>query len=261
MNIIISTFCSLYYFKVAKELDIEKHEKKALQLAHEELLLRISKMEQKVDNEGSKVQVLNNQCMSLTNDALSARNEFEKEFTSRLKLEDILKLQEYDYEVANNNMAALIKENTSMKKIIKNKESSVSTLNSKIKKLENTLELHSKENSKLKESLKVAFVDNKALVNQAKEAVNREQVKSQQVLKDQNEMLEKAKFSMSKECSIVKQKNDHLVKENTKMKTDLKNIQYQFEDLEDNMKSMQNKFVSVIFSSRILNIFFFIYII
>ena len=58
---------------------------------------KLQSLEEKMKVKDTEISKLNDQCKDLTNDALSARGEFEKELRCRIQLEKVLETQEKDF--------------------------------------------------------------------------------------------------------------------------------------------------------------------
>ena len=89
---------------------------------------------------------LNEKCVALTEDAVMARGEFEKEFSCRLRFQDIMAVHDEEIATANANLEKYEDDNKQLVKKLQAAEESVAKISSDNEKLKGVLDAATVEN-------------------------------------------------------------------------------------------------------------------
>ncbi|XP_057303849.1 putative leucine-rich repeat-containing protein DDB_G0290503 isoform X1 [Hydractinia symbiolongicarpus] len=228
--------------QIKKNVSKEVESRKRIEDSHSLLHLKISEMEATVEAERMNVSKVNAQCESLTNDAMLARKEFEREYTRRLDLENILEVQSNNIECIKEEINIKSGEYNQVKKQCQDLESQCQQFKRKCEKLQKALEASSSENQELKELLKVASVDNQALVIQSKEVLLREQAKVKNIVAQQNKLLDSTKASMLQELKNQHKNTERTESENLLLKRKIVEYESKHDESDFKLKMLEQNY-------------------
>ncbi|XP_065060921.1 coiled-coil domain-containing protein 150-like isoform X2 [Rhopilema esculentum] len=216
-----------------KETDVQLEReialRQSLEDAHEALLQRIHDMETIVDSERGQVTDLVNSWDNAKKEAVATKEAFANEHELRVQLEGLLSQQEEDFGAVNGKFKQVLEE----KKILENDMSQIKregkslrqqneVLSKERGQLLKTNESLSRDCQKLQEALRIAATDNKALISQHKDVLQREKDRINTKVAMQDKLLDNAKDAIMKELEREKAAVRNTEMENVELKASLK---------------------------------------
>ena len=229
--------------------ELVKEQTQTRKKADEQELLsaEVARMEVCIETEQRKCKELHDKCETLTNDTLAARQEFEKEFGCRLKLEELVEQQGKDIESNNKETEQLINENQKLSQANKALKQELSGMTKSLESVKKNLDAAkicngnlNSENTKLKQALKMAASENQAVIAQHKDLITVERSKITDQLAEQEKIFDSAKETILKELSQEKSRAQEYEKEKNLFKRQTVELEQKLREVDFETKLAQH---------------------
>eukprot|EP00794_Sanderia_malayensis_P015081 gene15081-16637_t len=239
--------------EVSDQLEREISLRQSLEEAHEALLKRVHDMESVVDAERNQVNELLSNWDNTRQQEAATKEAFENEHDLRMQLEALTTQQEQEFDLCREKLNIVSEDNkrlsSDLSKTMKEANSLRNQLemttksNAEIKRAYDTL---LKDSKKLREALSIAATDNKALIAQHKDAMQREKVAVNAQLAAQDQMLDNAKDAILKELDRQKAILRKTEQDNQDLKAKIRTTEKELDLKNEEITSLKRKHESEI---------------
>ncbi|CAH3038566.1 unnamed protein product [Porites lobata] len=223
--------------ELKEELNRERDLRSSLEDSHTSLLQRVSDMEKIVESERGDVQTLAQDCKTLRREAVSAREECEKAKRLKSQLEALVAQLQEDTVNSDSQLATLSAErktldadNSRLKKENKELRQQFELLRKSYEDLKGVHEKVLLDHHKASDALKATTADNRVLISQHQNALQRERDQWNNRMAEQERMLEIARSEMAQEVAREKEKQEYLEHEKSVLREDINKLHRQLLD-------------------------------
>jgi len=235
--------------EIKEELVREKELRASLEESHSSLLQRVSDMERIVESERGDVQTLAQDCKTLRKEAVTAREECERAQRLKGQLEALVTQLQEDAVNSDSQLATLIAERKTLDADISRFKKENKELRQQFELIRNNHEhlkgAHEKvllEHHRVNDALKTTSADNKVLVSQHQNALQREREQWTNRMTEQERMLEKFRNEMAQEVAREKEKQQYLENERSVLREDINKLHRQLLDERGKAEKLKQEF-------------------